>query len=244
MTIYDEIILCWINDFLLDFLGFLAKSLIKTLTKYNINRNGAAKRWKERLKHAQEGKLRNIQVANNFPMQRKQQFSRVEREMLIQPEESDSESEEELEKQLLKSRLSRAMKRRQIESDENNISIAQYLDRITGKTRQQLRDRSNQRITQNGGNKQELNSSTGRNSPDESDEKGPANKSNSIVAMDSDEETSSVTLSLSKVAREAIWQLQDKSNSKSSEDGRNKQTLDSSFVLWEISIAMRRDSTR
>ena len=26
MTIYDEIILCWINDFLLDFLGFLAKA--------------------------------------------------------------------------------------------------------------------------------------------------------------------------------------------------------------------------
>ena len=126
MTIYDEIILCWINDFLLDFLGFLAKSLIKTLTKYNINRNGAAKRWKERLEHAQKGELQNIQTANNFPMQKKHQFSREEREMLMQSG-SESESVEELEKQLLKSRISRANIRRQIESEKNNTSTVQYL---------------------------------------------------------------------------------------------------------------------
>ena len=95
-------------------------------------RNGAAKCWKERLEQAQKGKLQNIQTVNNFPMQKKQQFSREEREMLMQSG-SESESVEELEKQLLKSRISRARRRRQTESEEGNSAIKHYLDRIIEK---------------------------------------------------------------------------------------------------------------
>ena len=51
--------------------------------------------------------------------------------------------------------------------------------------------------------------------------------SDSIVAMDSDEETSSVMPSLSKAVREATRQLQDKSNSIYFKDGRKTQELDS-----------------
>lgn len=56
--------------------------------------------------------------------------------------------------------------------------------------------------------------------------------------MESDKENSSVTLSLSKAIGEGTQQLRDRSNSKSSEDGRNKQELDSLFVLQEHLIAM------
>ena len=92
-----------------------------------------------------------------------------------------------------------------------------------GKTNEQMRDRQDLRAVEDGGNKQGFDSSKCRNSLDKSDEKGPANNSYSIVARNSDEETSSVTLSLSKAVREATWQLQDKSNSKSSEDGRKSR---------------------
>ena len=171
---------------------------------------------------------------------------------------SESESGEELEKQLLKSRISRANIRRQIESDENNISTVQYLDRIMGNIRRQLCNKSNQRITEDGGNKQELDSSTsrsnedidneqgsdsrtGRNCPDDSDEQGPANSSNLAIAMDNDEETNLVMLSLSKAIGDATRQLQDKSNSTYCKDRRKKQKSDSSFALRDISTALRRD---
>ena len=72
-----------------------------------------------------------------------------------------------------------------------------------GKTNKQTRDRQDLRAVEDRGNKQRLDSSTGRNSLDESDEKGPANNLDLIVAMDSDEETSSVTQTLSKAVREA-----------------------------------------
>ena len=72
-----------------------------------------------------------------------------------------------------------------------------------GKTNEQMRDRQDLRAVEDRGNKQRLDSSTGRNSLDESDEKGPANNLDLIVAMDSDEEASSVTQTLSKAVREA-----------------------------------------
>ena len=72
-----------------------------------------------------------------------------------------------------------------------------------------MRDRQDSRAVDDGSNEQELDSSTGRNSPDDSDEQGPANSSDWIVAMDSDEETNSVMLSLSKAIVDATHQLQD-----------------------------------
>ena len=71
----------------------------------------------------------------------------------------------------------------------------------------------------------------------------PSINSDLVVAMDSDEENSSVTLSLSKAVGEATQQLWDRSNSKSPTDGRNKQELDSLFFSRGNSIAMGRDGS-
>ena len=158
--------------------------------------------------------------------------------------ESEWESEEELEKQLLKSRTSIARRRRQTESEEGNSAIKHYLDRIIEKTNKQMRDRQDLRAIKDGGNKQGSGSSTGRNSLDESDKKGPANNSDSTVTMDSDEETSSVTPSLSKAVSDSTRQLQDKSNSIYIKDGRKMQELDSSLLYGKSQLHLEKIEIR
>ena len=88
-----------------------------------------------------------------------------------------------------------------------------------GGNKQEL-DSSTSRSNEDGDNKQELDSSTSRSNMDDSNEQGPANSSDWIVAMDSDEETNSVTQSLSKAIGNATRQLQDKSNSIYFKNGR------------------------
>ncbi len=173
-------------------------------------------------------------------MQKKQQFSREERGKLMKSG-SESKSVEKLGKQLLKSRISRARRRRQTESEEGNSAIKHYIDRIIEKTNNQMRDRQDSRAVDDGDNEQGSNSSTGRDCPDDSDKQGPANSSNWAIEMDSDEETNSVTQSLSKAIGDATRQLRDKSNSTHCKDGSKKQKSDSSFALREMSSAQRKD---
>lgn len=66
-----------------------------------------------------------------------------------------------------------------------------------------MRDRQDLRAIKDGANKQEFDGNAKSNSPDEPDELKPLYNSNLALAMDSDEGSSSVTLSLSKAIGDA-----------------------------------------